>query len=96
MDKKAYVLKVLELVKDTLPLAAGFYVMIEKTQVSDETLDLLINIFSNTINQINDEKTKNKLEKSRDFLEEIKNQELREREVEKEDINKLDEMLSNI
>jgi hypothetical protein len=57
---------------------------------------MLIEIFSNTIETIKDKKTKKQLEQSKWLLEELKQQEIEENILNKQDIEKLDDMLLNI
>ncbi len=96
MEKKEYVLKVLDLLKDSMPLARWFMVVIQNTDVNDEILDTLIHAFQESIKDIKDEELKQKLEKWKNFLEEMKRRESDSKKLDEEDIKHLDDMLSNI
>ena len=96
MDKKQYVLKVLELLKDSMPLARWFMVLIQNTDVDDQILDTLIHAFQESLKDIQDEELKNKLEKWKTFLETLKQKEMESQNLDQEDIKHLDELLANM
>ena len=96
MDKKQYVLKVLDLLKDSMPLARWFMVLIQNTDVDEELLDTLIHAFQESLKDIQDEELKNKLEKWKTFLETLKQKEIQSQNLDQEDIKHLDELLANM
>ncbi|HKL43802.1 MAG TPA: hypothetical protein VJ892_00820 [Candidatus Absconditabacterales bacterium] len=96
MDKKIYVIKILELIKDSFPLADGLILLIKNHGISDKLLDSLISSFEKTLGEIEDEEKKSKIIKSRDFLKELKKQEIKDKEKDHEDIQKLEDMIKNI
>jgi hypothetical protein len=63
MDKKQYVLKVLDLLKDTMPLARGLIILVQNTDVDQKLVDTLISAFNESLKDIKNEAIKNKLEK---------------------------------
>lgn len=96
MDKKEYILKLLNLFKDTLPLARGLIILIENSQIDKTLLDTLIQSFQDSLDQIQDEKIKLKLEKWKTFLEELRKKEEESRKLDEEDIKRLDNLLKDI
>jgi len=96
MDKKSYVLKVLDLVKDTMPLARWLIVLIQENGVDEHLVDTLIDAFNQSLKETKDEELKNKLAKWKAFLEEMKRMEIESKKRDEEDIKHLDELLSNI
>lgn len=63
MDKKSYVLKVLDILKDTMPLARGLIILVQNTDVDQKLVDTLISAFNESLKDIKDDEIKNKLEK---------------------------------
>jgi len=96
MDKKEYVIKILELIRDSFPLADGLILLIKNHGISDKLLDSLITSFEKSLEEIEDEEKKSKISKSKDFLEELKKQELEDKQKDHEDIQKLEDMINNI
>ncbi len=96
MNKKEYVIKVLELMKDVMPLADGLIYLINQYGVSESLLNTLIKSFEESLKDIKDDELKLKIEKSKNFLEELKAQEFDEHSKDEENLKHLDEMLENI
>jgi hypothetical protein len=96
MDKKTYVIKILELIRDSFPLADGLILLIKNHGISDKLLDSLITSFEKSLEVIGDQETRSKIIKSRDFLKELKKQELEDKQKDHEDIQKLEDMINNI
>jgi len=96
MDKKEYILKLLDMLKDSLPLARWLIILIKNSDVDEQLLDILIKSFQDSIDSITDENVKIQLKKWKEFLEEIKKRELDSKKLDEEDIAKLDDMLSKM
>ncbi len=96
MDKKQYVLRMLDTLQDTWPLAKGLKILINAKPLDETLIDLLITTFKETIKTIDDEKQKASLQKATSFLEKVKEQEIKSREQDQKDINELESMLSSI
>ena len=96
MDKKTYVLKVLELVKNTMPLARGLIILLKETDIDEKFLDVLIKSFQEAIDKIEDEDIKQKLIKTKEFLEKLRLEEERDRVLDEEYLKRLDKILENI
>lgn len=95
MTKKDYILKLMDALMGYWPLARGMKILIEGNALNDEAVDSLVDIFSKTIDAVNDKVVKEKLEKSKEYLENLKKIERNAEEQDKKDIQKLDEMLKN-
>jgi len=96
MDKKQYVLKALELLKDTLPLARWLIFLIKNTEMSEGLLDTLITAFQESMKEVANEKALVQVQKGKEFLEELKKREADANKLDEEDIAHLDAMLSKI
>lgn len=96
MDKKQYVLKVLDLLKDSMPLARWLMVLIKDSNVDEKLIDVLIQSFKDSLKDMKDGELKDKLEKWKDFLEEMQRREADSKKLDEEDIKHLDEMLANM
>ena len=70
--------------------------MVQSNNVNDTIVDLLINTFQETIKNIQDEKTKEKLKHASSFLQEMKQKETEEKKQDELDIQKLEELLAKI
>ena len=96
MSKKEYILKVLDATMEYFPLARGLKILINGDALDDTTIDTLVNILTKTIDEISDGETKRKLEKSKEFLEKLKNIEQESNLKDEKSIEMLDDMLKNI
>jgi len=96
MHKKDYIIKVLDAVMDYRPLARGLKILIEGDALDDNTIDSIVNIFANSIKEINDSETKDKLIKSQSALEKIKSIEREQHLHDKKELSELDDMIQNI
>ncbi|MFA7298297.1 MAG: hypothetical protein WC010_01500 [Candidatus Absconditabacterales bacterium] len=96
MNKKDYILKVLDATMDYFPLARGLKILISGEALDDTAIDTLVSILAKTINEIHDNEVKRKLEKSIDFLEKLKAIEQQSHLKDDKSIGMLDDMLKNI
>ncbi len=72
MTKKDYILKVLDALMGYRPLARGLKILVQGNVLDDATIDALVDIFAKTIHEINDTEAQEKLQKSKDILQKIK------------------------
>ena len=72
MDKKQYVLRMLDVLQNTWPLARWLKILINANPLDDTLINLLINTFKETIKTIDDEEQKASLQKATNFLEKVK------------------------
>jgi hypothetical protein len=71
MNKKDYILKVLDILTGVWPLARGLRILVEGNTLDDETIDNLVEIFAKTIDELQDSDSKIKLQKSKKVLEQL-------------------------
>jgi uncharacterized protein (UPF0147 family) len=96
MNKKDYILKVLDATMDYFPLARGLKILISGEALDDTAIDTLVSILTKTINEITDSEAKRKLQKSKDFLEKLKTIEQQSHLKDEKSIDMLDDMLKDI
>jgi len=96
MSKKDYILKLLDLLKDTWPMAEGIRILVEGNVLDDKSIDGLISIIENAINSVDNELSKEKLEKSKEFLQKLKQAELASQGKDTQELNNLDMILASI
>ena len=96
MTKKDYILKLLEALKDTWPMAQGLKLLVQWNVMSDDLINILTDILTTAINEATNEWQKTKLKKWAEFLEKLKKVELEQRKKEEKELSQLDTMLENI
>ncbi len=96
MAKKDYILKVLDALMGHRPLARGLKILIEGNGLNDKTIDSFVDIFSKTIDGVVNAEVQEKLKKSKDALEKIKQIEREQHLNDKESLKDLDAMISAI
>jgi len=96
MTKKEYILKILEALTGYRPLARGLKILVEGNVLDDATIDSIIDIFSKTIDEIKDGETKDKLQKSKNMLEQLKKIEREQHLKDQKSLDELDNMIKNI
>jgi hypothetical protein len=96
MNKKEYVLRMLDTLQNTWPLAKGLKVLVNANPLDTTIVDLLITTFKETIKTLDDEKQQESLKKATSFLEKLKEKEHESTEQDQKDINELEGMLSSI
>jgi hypothetical protein len=96
MSKKDYILKLLDLLKNTWPMASGLRILVEGNALDDNSIDGLISIVENAIDSVENELSKEKLEKSKDFLQKLKKAEMASQGKDEQELNNLDMILASI
>lgn len=94
MNKKQYVLEVLDIIKDTRPIAEGFSYLIEKNTFDDKIFDILVSIIQQSIHQATSDIDKKILEKAKDIFHKIQQLETDQHKIDEEDIIKLENMIN--
>jgi len=95
MDKKAYILKVLNALEKTRSLAPWLKALVEDDALNQKTLDALLHIFKSAVNQVQNWISKEKLQKSIVITEKIKSMETQEKKDNQNEIDKLDQLLKD-
>lgn len=96
MDKKAYVLKMLEALQTTWPLAKWLMILVESNGVNEVIINLLITTFEESIKGIQDETAREKLEKASSFLQILKEREEEDKKNDALDIQKMESLLASM
>lgn len=93
MNKKEYVLRMLDALQNTRPLARGLKILVDANPINKTLLDILIRTFQETIQTISDEQQKESLKKAADFLQKLKEKETESKKQDDEDLDKLITMI---
>jgi hypothetical protein len=93
MTKKDYVLQVFEALKWISPIADNLAIILQHTEINEETLDQIITIFNNSMKDIKDKESIEKLKKWVEILEKIKEMEIKSKKKDEEDLKNLDILL---
>ncbi|MFA6255745.1 MAG: hypothetical protein WC606_01050 [Candidatus Absconditabacterales bacterium] len=96
MPKKEYILRLLEKLKNTRPIAQGLSFLVQANAVDEYLLDIIIKTIEVSMQTIDDENVKEKLEKAKTFLETMKAKEILSKQQDQKDIQELDIMLQKI
>ena len=96
MDKKAYVLRMLEALQTTWPLAKWLMILVEANGVNDVIIDLLITTFEESIKGIQDETARETLEKASSFIKVLKEREEEDKKNDELDIQKMETLLASM
>jgi len=96
MTKKEYILKVLDALNGYWVLANGLKILVEGNTLDDATLDGLIDIMTEAIDEVNTNEAKEKLQKSKDILEKLKHIETQQQLNDEHSLHELDTMIQNI
>jgi hypothetical protein len=96
MTKKDYILKVLDALIGYWPLARGLKILIDGNTLDDKTIDSLVDTFAKTINEIEDNEIKKKLQTSKNILEKIQKIEREQHLRDQKSLDALDIMMKGI
>ncbi len=94
MDKKTYILKALELLKDTWNLAEWLIYLVSQNEVDEKVIDILVHILQDAIAKTSNELSKEKLQKANDFFIKLKQTEEQQQQMDQTDIEHLEQLLS--
>ena len=89
MDKKAYIVAILQKLQPYRPMAEGILALMESGYADDSTIDGILNLLHQGVKQIATEKGKEKFQKAIELVQKIKHQEEDERIGEKQDLDAL-------
>jgi len=96
MDKKTYVLKALELLKNTWNLARAWIIIINQTEVDEAILNLIIKTIDSSLDQVKESEEKKKLTGLKEYLAKVKEAEHISQEQDKASLNELDKLLETM
>jgi CO dehydrogenase/acetyl-CoA synthase epsilon subunit len=96
MTNKEYMLKVLDLIKDIFPPAKDFQMLVEGDMLSEEMSEILLAMLKEVSASMADISDKAKLDKSIEFINRIKAQELAQHTKDEQELKGLEEMFNQI
>lgn len=96
MTKKDYILKILDALMWSWPLARGLKILVEGDALDEDTVQKIVDIFAKTIDEIEDSKEKEKLIKSKNALEKLKQIEQEQHLRDEKSLEELDKMIEAI
>lgn len=96
MDKKTYVLKALELLKDKRELARAWIIIINQIDIDESVLDIIIKTIDSSLWQVKDAESKKKLTWLKEYLEKVKQAEHISQEEDKTSLEQLDRILETM
>ena len=96
MTKKEYILKILDALMGSWPLARGLKILVEGDALDENTVQKIVDIFAKTIDEIQDSKDKEKLIKSKNALEKLKQIEQEQHLRDEKSLGELDKMIEAI
>jgi hypothetical protein len=74
MDKKSYIISMLHRLQPYRPLAEGILALVEETQVTDKTLDSILDLLHQGIKQVQSQKGQESFQKAIELVQKIKYQ----------------------
>ena len=96
MDKKTYLIKILEQLEPIRDLAKWLKILVEQWNLDDNMLDVLINAVEWAVNTAKSDLAREKLQKWLDAMKKMKQMEEESRMQDEKDLEELDRMLENI
>ena len=93
MTQKEYILKILETLEDKWPIARWLKILVQGNALENTTIDSLIDIFTKMAEETKDTAIKDKLQKSKNILEQIKKIEREQHLKDEKSLNELDMMI---
>jgi len=96
MDKKEYIIQVLETIQDDWTPARGLLVLAKQWMLSNGILDVLVVMLQTAIDEATDEITKNKLIEAQTVFAQIKEAEAQSRVLDQQDISVLEAEIASI
>lgn len=96
MTKKDYILKILDALMGSWPLARGLKILVEGDALDENTVQKIVDIFAKTIDEIEDGETKEKLLRSKNTLEKLKEIEQKQHLLDEKSLGELDKMIEAI
>lgn len=96
MDKKDYLIKILEQLEPIWNLAKWLKILVEMWHLDENLLDVVAQAIQWAIHTVKDNVSKKKLRKSLNYLEKLKQMENNSKIQDEKDLVKLDEMIANM
>lgn len=95
MDKKDYLIKLLEQLSSVWSLAKWFKIIVEQWNLNDSIIDMLIEAIKWAVHVVKNEAAQSKLQKWMTYLQEMKSIEDQEKMQDEKELQKLDNLLQD-
>ncbi len=95
MNKKDYLIKLLEQLSPVRSLAKWFKIIVEQWELQDSIIDMLIEAIMWAIHTVKEQVSKDKLEKWLIYLQKIQNMEKKEDKENQKELEEIEEILEN-
>jgi len=96
MDKKEFVLRILDTIKDNRDMAPWLKLLVENNALDDKTIDTLVWVFREAAAKTENVQAKQALEKGASMVEDLHKKEETEHEQDLADLAELENMFKNI
>lgn len=96
MNKKEYILKILEVLEEKRPIAKGLKILVQGNALDEESIESLIAIFNSMIEETQDKETKEKFQKSKNILEKLQKIERDQHIKDQKELDNLDAMIKDL
>lgn len=96
MDKKDFVLKILDAIKNNREMAPGLKILVENNVLDDKTIDTLVWLFREAAAKTENMQAKQALEKWANLIENLHEKESVEHKQDLADLAELEEIFKNI
>jgi len=96
MDKKAFVLQILDTIADARDMAPGLKLLIQNNALDEKAIDTLAWLFRQAAATTQNQKTQKILEKSASIVENIHTKEQEEQEKDLQDLKELEQLFQNV
>jgi len=96
MNKKEFVLKILDTIKDSRDMAPGLKILVENNALEAETIDMLVWVFRDAASKTENTQAKKALEKSADMIQDLHQKEIVAQEEDLADLAELESMFKDL
>jgi len=96
LNKKDYILLLLEKLWEDFPMALGLRYLVEQDKLGEDLFEIIFDIFKAAVDKKIDQWKQEKLERSIDVMEKIKNIEIQTQEKEQSELANLESMIDAI
>lgn len=96
MEKKQYLIAILEKIQDEWLPARWLIYIAKEWKLSDEMIDIFVQLIQESLKAITNKELKETLTKSLTVLENVKKLEAKSKQHDQEDLDKLDELLETL
>jgi len=96
MNKKDFILRVLDVVESSRDMAPGLKVLIQNNALDDKTIDTLVSAFRTAAEKTESQQAKQALTQGASMIEDVHAKEAIEKEKDLQDLAELEDMFKNL